>query len=618
MESIIFKTLLHSLWQGLILALLTAAVLVFTHKSSARVRYNLLISCLILFSVSVFASFIYEWQSADAAVDTGVVTAADRLVNAFPWSSGTLPAQDSVGNDSIAAVQQPWVWLQQGLSFFNSYASTIVLLWILVIAAKSVQLFAGLYSIKRIRQAKISSAGPYWENRVQQLAIQFGIYKMVAIVQSGLVNVPMVVGYFKPLILIPVGLLNNLSKEEVDAILCHELAHVKRRDYLVNILQSFMELLFFFNPAVSWLSGLIREERESCCDDLAVLNTNNNKAGYISALVSCEEFQMNKPAYAMAISGDSNQLVKRVKRMVSNDHPTLNKMEKSILAVALLAVVTFSMAFSTVLKKPVQKSTQKALTSQTLAETEKEVPGYQKVISAIESGVLTAEHLVKGVEKGVSETENAVAKTENFVADVEQQWSPGDPKKYAANQARYEADKLRYEADKAMHAADKARDKAIKAELVENQARPEASKDEIAADRIRAEHEKQRIQDELKRVQDETNRIQNETNRVQNEKRSPAQKKVKSTDAKSTITKKFVSDNSTATVYDDKTPDYILKDLIKDRLVKQDEKLSFEINQYQFLLNNKKLPEDVRKRYEQKYLKSADWIISYKQEYESK
>ncbi|WGQ09535.1 M56 family metallopeptidase [Pedobacter gandavensis] len=604
MESIIFKTLLHSLWQGLILALLTAAVLVFTHKSSASVRYNLLISCLILFSVSVFASFIYEWQSADAAVDTGVVTAADRLANAFPWSSGTLPAQDSVGNDSIAAVQQPWVWLQQALSFFNSYASTIVLLWLLVIAAKSVQLFAGLYSIKRIRQTKISSAGPYWENRVQQLAIQFGIYKMVAIVQSGLVNVPMVVGYFKPLILIPIGLLNNLSKEEVDAILCHELAHVKRRDYLVNILQSFMELLFFFNPAVSWLSGLIREERESCCDDLAVLNTNNNKAGYISALVSCEEFQMNKPVYAMAISGDSNQLVKRVKRMVSNDHPTLNKMEKSILAVSLLAVVTFSMAFSTVLKKPAQKSIQEALKSQSLADTEKEVPAYQKMISAIESGVLTAEHLVKGIEKGVLETENAVAKTENFVADVEQQWSPGDPKKYAANQARYEADKLRY-------AADKARDKAIKAELVENQARPEASKEEIAADQIRAEHEKQRIQDEQKRVQDETNRIQNE-------KRSPAQKKVKSTDAKSTITKKFVSDNSTATVYDEKTPDYILKDLIKDRLVKQDEKLSFEINQHQFLLNNKKLPKDVRKRYEQKYLKSADWIISYKQEYESK
>lgn len=611
MESIIFKTLLHSLWQGLILALLTAAVLVFTHKSSARVRYNLLISCLMLFSVSVFASFIYEWQSADAAVDTGVVTAADRLANAFPWSSGTLPAQDSVGNDSIAAVQQPWVWLQQGLSFFNSYASTIVLLWLLVIAAKSVQLFAGLYSIKRIRQTKISSAGPYWENRLQQLAIQFGIYKMVAIVQSGLVNVPMVVGYFKPLILIPVGLLNNLSKEEVDAILCHELAHVKRRDYLVNILQSFMELLFFFNPAVSWLSGLIREERESCCDDLAVLNTNNNKAGYISALVSCEEFQMNKPVYAMAISGDSNQLVKRVKRMVSNDHPTLNKMEKSILAVSLLAVVTFSMAFSTVLKKPVQKSTQEALTSQSLAETEKEVPAYQKVISAIESGVLTAEHLVKGVEKGVLETENAVAKTENFVADVEQQWSPGDPQKYAADKARYEADRLKYAADKAMYAADKARDKAIKAELLENQGRPDPSKEEIAADQIRAKN------DQIKAENDQI-RTKNEERKIQEEKRAAAQKKVKSTAAKSKITKKFVSDNSTATTYDEKTPDYILKDLIKDRLVKQDQKLSFEINQYQFLLNNKKLPEEVQKRYEQKYLKSADWIISYKQEYESK
>ncbi|MBC8984233.1 M48 family metalloprotease [Pedobacter sp. N36a] len=583
MESIIFKTLLHSLWQGMILALLTAAVLVFTHKSSARVRYNLLISCLILFSVSVFGSFIYEWQAADARVDTGVAATAGRLVNAFPWSSDTLPAQNSIGNDSIAAVQQPWVWLQQGLSFFNSYATTIVLLWLSVIAAKSVQLFAGLYSIKRIRHTKIISAAPYWENRVQQLAIQFGIYKMVGIVQSALVNVPMVVGYFKPLILIPVGLLNNLSTAEVDAILCHELAHVKRRDYLVNILQSFMELLFFFNPAVSWLSGLIREERESCCDDLAVLNTNNNKAGYISALVCCEEFQMNKPVYAMAISGDSNQLVKRVKRMVSNDHPTLNKTEKSILGVSVLAVVIFSMAFSSVLKKPVHKSMQEASKSKTLQEAEKEVPAYQKVISAVENGVLNVEHLVKGAEKGALETENAIAQTEEFLSDAEQRWSPADQKRDAANKARYDANE---------------------AELTANQYRLDANKEEIAADQIKAEHEKIWLEHEKIRIQDE--------------KRSVASKKAKSEAAKSTITRKFVSDNSTSTRYDDKTPDYILKDLVKDRLVRPNDKLSFEISQDNFLLNNEKLPEEVRKRYEKKYLKSADWIISYKQEYESK
>ena len=602
MESIIFKTLLHSLWQGLILALLTAAVLIFTHKSSARLRYNLLISCLMLFSAGMLASFIYEWKAAASIVDTGVSGTVDRLVNALPWSAGNTEVPNSAGSNSIATVQQPWLWLQQGFSFFNSYANTIVLLWLLVIAIKSVQLFAGLYSIKRIRQTKISPAGAYWENRVQQLSIQFGIYKIVAIVQSGLVNVPMVVGYFKPLILVPIGLLNNLSKEEVEAIICHELAHVKRRDYLVNILQSFMELLFFFNPAVSWISGLIREERESCCDDLAVLNT-NNKAGYISALISCEEFQMNKPAYAMAMSGDENQLVKRVKRMVSNDHPTLNKMEKSILAVSLLAVVTFSMAFSTVLHKPVHQPVQEVMEGQKELGTKIEKPVIEKMVSGVESGVLLAEEMMKAVEKGIFATEKTIAATERIAS--------------AIGQGQYQTDQARYEADRAKFEDQQASIEAQQLSLDTNQ--------EIEADRLRAEADKRKIQDDKgkiqddkSRIQDERRRVQDENLRVQDEKRSAANKKAKSEAAKSTITKKFVSDNSTATTYDDKTPDYILKDLIKDRYVKQNEKISFEMNQHNFLLNNKKLPEEVRKRYAKKYLKSADWIISYKQEYESK
>ncbi|WP_316841841.1 M56 family metallopeptidase [Pedobacter gandavensis] len=511
MESIIFKTLLHSLWQGLILALLTAAVIIFTSRSSARLRYNLLISCFILFSAGVFASFIYEWNFATNTANFAVI--GDSKLNSSLWP-GLLPADLSpAGRDAIANVQQPWIWMQNVWSYFNSYATTIVLLWLLVIAAKSVQLFAGLYSIKRIRNTKITDAGVYWKNRVQELAIQFGINKVVAIVQSGLVNVPMVVGYFKPLILVPIGLLNNLSKEEVEAIICHELAHVKRRDYLVNILQSFMELLFFFNPAVLWISGLIREERESCCDDLAVLNT-NNKVGYINALVSCEEFQMNKPQYAMAIADHPNQLLKRVKRMVSNDHPTLSKIEQRIMAVALLTIVMLSMSFSSVLNTPsaIQKTSQKS--SNTIAakpikektfKTQKESPITKKERSILEKMAVATQKVLTDAGKKIFE--------------------PGKTK--------------------------------------------------TVIDRAESKHEK------------------------------------------STITRSFVSDDESAKRYNEKTHDHILDDLIKDRLVGRHETFSFEMNKDQFLLNGEELPEETRKRYAKKYIKSPDWIISYKQEFES-
>lgn len=524
MESIIFRTLLHSLWQGLILALLTAAVLIFTHKSTARVRYNLLISCFMLFSMAVFFSFIYEWNFENAILNVGKSDQMEGIKNAVGWSE---PASSRAKDPSLTTVQLPWIWVQNGLSFFNSYANKIVLLWLLVIAAKSVQLFAGLYSVKRIRHTKITSAGPFWENRVQQLAIHAGIYKMVGIVQSGLVKVPMVVGYFKPLILIPIGLLNNLSREEVEAIISHELAHVKRRDYLVNILQSFMELLFFFNPAVLWISRLIREERESCCDDLAVLNT-NNKAGYIRALVSCEEFQMNKLEYAMAMADQPHQLVKRVKRMVVNDAPALSKQEQRIMIFALIGVVILSMGYTLTSPKPIQESLQKSSAVGIKKEKEiKEMGPLEEIIAKVENGVTT-------VEKGVSEVEKHISATEKMISAV----------------------------DKGMSAA--------------------------------------KVEESL------------------DNKKNDLPKNAKYENKKSTITKTFNWDGrGTPKSYDENTPEYILHDLLKDGLVERDEKLSFEIDKDKFLLNDKNLPEDLRKRYIKKYLKSSDWSIFYKQEFES-
>ncbi|WP_316820963.1 M56 family metallopeptidase [Pedobacter gandavensis] len=515
MENIIFKTLLHSLWQGLVLALLTAAVLIFTSKSSARLRYNLLISCLVLFSVAIFASFIYEWRMEatwNAAGNNGHNTAT---LTHGRWPSFILPGLNGGENEAIATVQQPWIWMQKIWSFFNSYATTIVLIWLLVISAKSIQLLTGLYSIKRIRNTKITAAGQYWDHKVQELSLQFGIPKLVKIVQSGLVNVPMVVGYFKPLILIPIGLLNNLSKEEVEAIICHELAHVKRRDYLVNILQSVMELLFFFNPAVTWISGLIREERESCCDDLAVLNT-NNKAGYIRALVSFEEFQMNKPEYAMGIAEHPNQLVKRVKRMVSNDRPTLSKMEQRLMAVALVAVLSLSMAFSSAVQRPVPSAIQ---------ENNQQSPNTI---------------VARPINKKISKTE---------------QESSSTVKKHSV------LERMAVATQKVLIDAGK---KII-----------EPAKTKTVIDRAESKHEK------------------------------------------STITRGFVSDDDSAKRYNEKTHDRILDDLIKDHLVGRYETLSFEMNKDQFLLKGEELPEEIRKRYANKYIKSPDWIISYKQEFES-
>jgi hypothetical protein len=153
--------------------------------------------------------------------------------------------------------------------------------------------------------------------------------------------------------LVPIGLLAALSTAEVEAILVHELAHIRRRDYLVNMLQSLLEIIFFFNPAVLWISKMIKTERENCCDDLA-LAQDHNKANYIRALVSCEEYKSSVPAYAMAFPGGKNTLLHRVKRMANNRNHSLNLFEKTVLALCLVGAGLFMTAFSSLHHKPQQ------------------------------------------------------------------------------------------------------------------------------------------------------------------------------------------------------------------------------------------------------------------------
>ena len=126
--------------------------------------------------------------------------------------------------------------------------------------------------------------------------------RKVLLLESALVKVPMVIGYFKPMILMPLGAVNNLSAQEVEAILAHELAHVWRNDYLLNILFSFIEVLFYYHPAVWFISANIRSERENCADDLAIQLCGNSLT-YAKALVSLQKLNPAVPAFAMPFFG---------------------------------------------------------------------------------------------------------------------------------------------------------------------------------------------------------------------------------------------------------------------------------------------------------------------------
>jgi bla regulator protein BlaR1 len=325
------NTLMHSLWQGLILSAVAGVIILSTKKSSSAMRYNLLITALLMFTILVGVTFAIQFDQGKIVEKN----AGSLVINA---------SMPSIITQSATVIEKT-SFTTQLIGYLNAHHNTIVLIWFLTICAKSVQLVVGLLGIRRLKRVDINPANLYWTSKMQQLSNQLKIKEAVTLLESGLAKVPMVIGHLKPVILIPIGLLTALTTEEVEAILVHELAHIKRRDYLVNLLQSLVEIIFFFNPAVLWISQLIKTERENCCDDLAMAQS-SSKVNYIRALVSCNEYQLAVPAYAVAFPGGKSSLLDRVKRLASNSNHSLNLFEKTVLAVCLVVSGLFLSAFS--------------------------------------------------------------------------------------------------------------------------------------------------------------------------------------------------------------------------------------------------------------------------------
>ncbi|WP_276482039.1 M56 family metallopeptidase [Paraflavitalea pollutisoli] len=328
-------TLVHSLWQGLILAAGAGLMMMLTKKRTAAFRYNMLAILFLVFMSVATGTFIVELNTKTPTGTVASYEFVDKTIDAthhevFPLGTSL---EANSGED----------YIEKFTGYFNEHATLLVTIWFLVFMARALKLISGLAYIQRIRHYKTQQPAAPWGQRVKELADLLGVGAPVQLLESGLVTVPMVTGILKPIILVPAGLMANLPPEQVEAILLHELAHIRRRDFLVNLAQSFAETLFFFNPAVLWLSSLLRDEREHCCDDMAIGVTQSRKQ-YVHALVSFQEYQLeNTTPYAMAFPGKKNQLLNRVRRIVNNSNKTLNLTEKTFLVVCIGLILLLSL-----------------------------------------------------------------------------------------------------------------------------------------------------------------------------------------------------------------------------------------------------------------------------------
>ncbi|MFZ1528056.1 MAG: M56 family metallopeptidase [Ferruginibacter sp.] len=334
--------LLHSLWQGVLAALFAGVIILLTKKTKPVLRYNLLAATLLVFLAGVAYTFIAQLLPANE-IPGVTITDATAINVANPSTEKVIANAEFSVTDNVVA-------------FFDTYARWIVLTWLLIIGYKFIRLSAGLYGIYQLKIRSVYSPGEYWNKRMIDLCKQIQVNKQVQLLQSGIVQIPAVIGFFKPVILFPAAMLNGMPVQEVEAVLIHELGHIRRKDFLVNMLQNVVEIIFFFNPAVLWVSLLLKTERENCCDDIAVALT-ANKQDYIKALISFQQFNQPKgQQLALAFSGEKKHLLNRVKRIVYNNNKTLNNMEKNFLSAGLVLATACLCAFISIKAQSIQKS----------------------------------------------------------------------------------------------------------------------------------------------------------------------------------------------------------------------------------------------------------------------
>ncbi|MGI4737438.1 MAG: M56 family metallopeptidase [Janthinobacterium lividum] len=320
--------LLHSLWQGGVLALLLTGLLPLLRRQRAELRYAVAAGALAALVLAVGGTFGWYYHSAPLA---GAVPVAASVMSppALAGAVGVGLAPAAVPGSAMPAA--PLVWLQVASHQVERYLPLVVVAWLLGLLLMSGRLAGGLLYAGRLRRAGTQTLGAEWQQRLAALAARAGLRQPVALLESARVAGPLVLGHLRPVILLPLGAVAGLSPSLLEALLAHELAHIVRRDYLLNLGLAVAEVLFFYHPAVWFMAHCLRAERENCCDDQAAALCGGDRlrvARALAALAELEAAATPVPRLALAAAGGGRgSLLARVRRLALSrpQAPTLGE-----------------------------------------------------------------------------------------------------------------------------------------------------------------------------------------------------------------------------------------------------------------------------------------------------
>ncbi|MFN8353910.1 MAG: M56 family metallopeptidase [Spirosomataceae bacterium] len=279
-------TLLHSLWQSLVLA--AVLLLVWKLSPTAARRYQVGLGSLLAQLVLSLGTFSWYYQKAHY-----VATLMHSIPSLQPIEKGTSPTWQTT---------------------LYAYFPLMIQVWFMGIALFLGRLAVNYWYADQLKYQRTQPVSSAVEELFQKLLYHLPIPYPVTLLESAKVTVPMVIGYLKPVILLPIGLATRLTTQQLEAILAHEIAHLMRNDFVINLIQSTMEALYFFNPTIWWISNRIRDERENACDDVAIALCGNKRA-LAQALAQVESYRQ-EPVLAMAFGARKMPLLQRIQRIL--------------------------------------------------------------------------------------------------------------------------------------------------------------------------------------------------------------------------------------------------------------------------------------------------------------
>jgi beta-lactamase regulating signal transducer with metallopeptidase domain len=352
-------TILHSLWQGALVAGVLAIVLALLRGRSRKgnapyLACGIALVVIVALAVGTFIAMNPEPAKPGFSARSFAPSGAPLMPLPEPRVGTTELATPGFPDAPMAArVSAPAVtpWRERYAGTVRRLLPCITPLWMAGVVGLALWHLGGLIVTQRLRRLGTRSAGAAQLRLLKGLAARLTVTRPVRLLESALVQTPVVIGWLRPAILLPVAICSELSLAQVEAILAHELAHIRRHDYLVNLLQTLVETLFFHHPAVWWISRRMRVERELCCDDLAVAAVGSalDYAQALAAVAAWHAVATTDPGPdgvagtpVVALAPNRGSLLARIRRVVGVDTYAASSPRSTWLTGMLAAVLVLS------------------------------------------------------------------------------------------------------------------------------------------------------------------------------------------------------------------------------------------------------------------------------------